>query len=119
MLLGKAGPNEYGGIICDRDDGSYVFLQRLVTYNPPNNSIWKIVEIQTLPKLKADEVILSEGCEHIQGHEQPIFAVVREHNNASAYQTLKAWTVNLADETFRPVQASQVVCSDPFTLTEP
>jgi hypothetical protein len=119
MLLGQKDDYEYGGVICDRQEGSYVLLQRLVAYNPPHQSIWKILEVQLLPKLQMDELILSEGCQHLQGSSDPILAIVRPSHTSNTYQTQKAWTVNLSQAKFHRVKAEQVICRDPFTITDP
>ena len=119
MLLGQDGPHEYGGVVCDREEGSYFLLQRLVASNPPHHSIWEILDIQALPKIKANELVLSEGCHHQQGSSDPIFAIVQTSNTSNIYQTQQAWTVSLAQATLQPVAAEQVTCRDPFGLIAP
>lgn len=113
MLLGKAGRFEYGGVVCDRNEGSYLWLQRLVGYNTEKKAIWKVLQIRGLAQLDDSEQMVSNGCEHIRDRKQRIFAVV-DTESAPNYKTQRAWAVNLHQETLIPISPRLAVCRDPI-----
>ncbi len=113
-LFGERNSQEYSGVICDRQEGSYIFLQRLIRYTPDRKAVWKIVQIQSLAKLNPDETALIAGCTHLKDHSTPVFAIVKGRGN-DIYTTLRAWEVNLAEETFETVDPKQVICRDPIS----
>ncbi|MGB7414770.1 MAG: hypothetical protein WA902_11240 [Thermosynechococcaceae cyanobacterium] len=112
-LLGKTQQFEYGGVVCDRTEGSYIFLQRLVGYTPQKRAIWKIVEIQRLAQTKDNERVVSAGCIHTQKSNQPIFAVV-ETSQAPNYKVLRAWAIDLEQEQLKPMPSKWAACTDPL-----
>ncbi|MGF1602535.1 MAG: hypothetical protein ACFCU8_11035, partial [Thermosynechococcaceae cyanobacterium] len=98
---------------CDRTEGSYILLQRLVGYTPKKKAIWKIVEIQRLAKSSDNERIVSSGCTHTQKSNQSIFAVV-ETSQAPNYKVLRAWAIDLEQEQLKPMPSKWAVCTDPL-----
>ncbi|MEO0373331.1 MAG: hypothetical protein AAF329_01650 [Cyanobacteria bacterium P01_A01_bin.17] len=107
-LLGKTQAFEYGGVICDRNEASYLLLQRLVGYTPEKKAIWKVVQIRTLARLNNDQQSISATCRHTRKRKQPVFAVTEDQTN----QVLQAWAVDLERETIRPTRPHLVDCSD-------
>jgi hypothetical protein len=107
-LLGKQGFYEYGGVVCDRHEGSYFFLQRLVRYTAQKKAIWKIVQIKSLPKLRTNELALTQGCRQSHPDQQAILAIVRE--NGETLTTLKAWAIDFSREALLPLKAKTVIC---------
>jgi hypothetical protein len=110
-LLGKTQRFEYGGVVCDRTEGSYLFLQRLVGYTAKKKAIWKIVQIRAMSQIKEDERVVSVGCEHTQNRDQFVFAVV-ETSNAPQYKVLRAWAIDLEQERLKPMPTKWVACGD-------
>ena len=111
-LLGKQGKYEYGGVVCDRKEGSYFFLQRLVRYTPEKKAVWKIVQIKPLAKLHRNELALNQGCRQIEQDRQAIFAIVREE--AQSLTTSRAWAIDFSTEALISLNPTTVVCeADP------
>jgi hypothetical protein len=117
-LLGKsAQKQEYGGVICDRPEASYILLQRFLRYNPEGKAVWQITQVQSISKPNAQSFIIGNGCRLSSqgtGPSEPIFALVQpiSTNTNNTYQTLLAWSVNLSKETFAPLEARRVICKD-------
>ncbi|MGR3277904.1 hypothetical protein ACSYAD_22665 [Acaryochloris marina NIES-2412] len=107
-LLGKQGSYEYGSVVCDRKEGSYFFLQRLVRYTKKRKAVWKIVQIKPLSKLHQDELALSQGCHQIDRDRQAIFAIVRE--DAKALTTRRAWAIDFSREALIYLDPTTVTC---------
>ncbi|QUY43441.1 hypothetical protein HRE53_17050 [Acaryochloris sp. 'Moss Beach'] len=112
-LLGKQGRYEYGSVVCDRKDGSYFFLQRLVRYTKTQKAVWKIVQVKPLSKLHQDELALSQGCHQTDEDRQAIFAIVRE--DSQALTTTRAWAIDFSREALINLDPTTVTCqnSDP------
>jgi hypothetical protein len=117
MLLGRSiKTQEYGGVICDRPEASYILLQRLLRYTTQGKAVWQIIEIKPIVKPNSKSLILGTGC-HLQPQNlsriAPIFALVQPISK-NTYQTLSAWSVSLSKESFEVLEAKQVVCKDIF-----
>jgi hypothetical protein len=115
MLLGRTlNQQEYGGVICDRPEASYILLQRLVRYTQQGKAVWQITQVKPITKPNAQSLILSAGC-RLQSPQisaiSPIFALVQSTNN-STYQTLSAWQLDLEKESFADLKPQQVICKD-------
>ncbi len=115
MLLGRSPQQqEYGGVICDRPETSYILLQRLLRYTNQGKAVWQITQIKPIPKPNAQSLVLGTGC-HLQTQDtrptQPIFALVQPRAK-NTYQTLSAWSINLSKESFSTVEAQRVICKD-------
>jgi hypothetical protein len=115
MLLGRsAKQQEYGGIICDRPEASYILLQRLLRHTDQGKAVWQITQVKSISKPNDQSLILGTGC-HLQQQKskpnEPIFALVQP-TSKNTYQTLSAWSVNLSDESFATVEARRVICKD-------
>ncbi len=116
MLLGRTlNQQEYGGIICDRPEASYILLQRLVKYTPQGKAVWQITQVKPITKPNAQSLILGTGCrlqpQQTSATASPIFALVQT-TATSTYQTLSAWQVNLDQESFADLEPQQVICKD-------
>lgn len=111
--LGKSGMAEFSGVICDRTDGSYFLLQKLVSYTPDGKAVWKVVDTQQLPKLAQGEQTMNLGCVHRQIDTKQVFAVVKD-TGARPYQILQAWEADLTTGQFQQVSPQDVVCADPW-----
>lgn len=107
-LLGKQGDFEYGSVVCDRTEGSYFFLQRLVRYTDQQKAVWKIVQIKPLSKLHPNELALSQGCQQVNHNRQAILAVVRD--NAQTLTTQRAWAIDFSTEALVSLDPSTVNC---------
>jgi hypothetical protein len=115
MLLGRSPQKqEYGGVICDRPEASYILLQRLLRYTNQGKAVWQITQIKPITKPNAQSLVLGTGC-HLQTQDSsptpPIFALVQPVAK-NTYQTLSAWSVNLSKESFATVEAQRVICKD-------
>lgn len=115
MLLGRSPQKqEYGGVICDRPEASYILLQRFLRYTNQGKAVWQITQIKPINKPNAQSLVLGTGC-HLQppaaSPTPPIFALVQPIANHT-YQTLSAWSVNLSKESFLTVEAQRVICKD-------
>ena len=110
-LLGKHKSFEYGGVVCDRNEASYIFLQRLVGYTPEKKAIWKVVQIRTLDRLDNARQSIHTNCRHTRKSNHPVFAVVEEPTDSSL-KVLKAWRLNLQREKIRPTRRQHVDCQD-------
>lgn len=110
-LLGKQGQHEYGSVVCDRKEGSYFFLQRLVRYTDQQKAVWKIVQIKPLSKLHRKELALSQGCQQADQDRQAIFAVVRE-NYLQKLTTQRAWAIDFSTEALIYLDPTTVMCED-------
>lgn len=108
-LLGKHGRYEYGSVICDRKEGSYFFLQRLVRYTPEKKAVWKIVQIKPLAKLQKQELAIAQGCHQVDQDRQAIFAIVREAS--SSLVTTRAWAIDFATEALISLDPTTVDCT--------
>jgi hypothetical protein len=117
MLLGRSPQKqEYGGVICDRPEASYIMLQRFLRYTPQGKAVWQITQVKSIPKPNSKSFVLGTGCHRqIQSTSpaEPIFALVQPMAK-NTYQTLSAWSVNLSQESFTVLEAQQVVCKDLF-----
>lgn len=116
MLLGRTlKQQEYGGVICDRPEASYILLQRLVKYTPQGKAVWQITQVKPITKPNAQSLILGTGCrrqpQQTSAAISPIFALVQTTAN-STYQTLSAWQVNLDQDSFADLEPQQVICKD-------
>ncbi|WP_299487912.1 hypothetical protein [Acaryochloris sp. IP29b_bin.137] len=107
-LLGKQGPYEYGVVVCDRTEGSYFFLQRLVRYTDQQRAVWKVVQIKPLSKLRPNELALSQGCQQVDQNRAGILAVVREQ--ANRLTTHRAWAIDFATEALISLDPTTVNC---------
>jgi hypothetical protein len=113
MLLGRTlKQQEYGGVICDRPEASYILLQRLVRYTKQGQAVWQITQVKPITKPNAQSLILGTGC-RLQPQQtssiSPIFALVQS-TAGSTYQTLSAWQVNLDKDSFADLEPQQVIC---------
>lgn len=113
-LLGKHGRYEYGSVVCDRKEGSYFFLQRLVRYTDRQKAVWKIVQIKPLSKLRPHEQALSKGCQQADQNRAAILAVV--HESADALTTQRAWAIDFSTETLISLNPSTVNCEHDLQL---
>jgi hypothetical protein len=118
MLLGHSTQKkEYGGVICDRPEATYILLQRLLRYTHQGKAVWQIIQVKPVTKPNPQSLILGTGCRHLQPQSaspfEPIFALVQPISK-NTYQTLLAWSVNLNKESFAAVEARQVICKDAF-----
>jgi hypothetical protein len=116
MLLGRSPQKqEYGGVICDRPEASYILLQRLLRYTDRGKAVWKIIQVKSITKPNSQSLVLGAGCRHLQpqvaSSTEPIFALVQPISK-DTYQTLSAWSINLNKESFAPIEAQQVICKD-------
>ncbi len=114
MLLGRTlKQQEYGGIICDRPESSYILLQRLVRYTKQGKAVWHITQVKPIPRPNPQSLIVGTGCRYLQPQQtsamRPIFALVQSTANRT-YQTLSAWQVNLEQESFADLDPQQVIC---------
>lgn len=117
-LLGKTESFEYGGVVCDRNEATYIFLQRLVGYTPEKKAIWKVVKIRTLAPLNNDQQSIQTTCEQTKRSKHPVFAVVEETQDASL-KVIKAWSLNLKREKIRPARLKYVDCQDAAIQASP
>ncbi|NCJ07256.1 hypothetical protein GS597_12215 [Synechococcales cyanobacterium C] len=113
-LIGQPSSPEYGTVICDRPENTYLFLQKLVGYTHERQAIWKIVAIQSIGQLSDDLIALSAGCTYKSGKTAPLVALVQDHS--ANYTTHAAWEVNLVQQSFDPIDPSTVICQDPFSF---
>jgi hypothetical protein len=117
MLLGRSPQKqEYGGVICDRPEASYIMLQRFLRYTNQGKAVWQITQVKPIHKPNPKSLVLGAGCyRQIQGTSptEPIFALVQPLSK-NTYQTLSAWSVNLSKESFAAIEAQQVICKDLF-----
>jgi hypothetical protein len=108
---------EYGGVICDRPNKSYILLQKLLSYTQNGKAVWQVVQIKQVTKPSPQSFIMGVGCalkvQDAGQAQEPIFALVQP-NKAEVYETLAAWKVNLAKPSFSPLKAQQVICKDPL-----
>jgi hypothetical protein len=117
MLLGQSPKKqEYGGVICDRPEASYILLQRLLRHTNQGKAVWQIIQVQPISKPNPQSLILGTGCRrHLQpqntGSTEPIFALVQPISQ-NTYQTLSAWSISLNKESFAAIDARQVICKD-------
>jgi len=109
-LLGQHGAHEYGSVVCDRPEGSYFFLQRLVTYTAQQKAVWKIVQIKSLSNLDKDELALSQGCRQVNQDRQGIFAIVRE--DPTTLTTMRAWAIDFSTEALINLDPKTVICQN-------
>ena len=121
MLLGRSPQKqEYGGVICDRPEASYILLQRLLRYTNQGKAVWQITQIKPITKPNAQSLVLGTGC-HLQPQDtsstQPIFALVQPIAK-NTYQTLSAWSINLSKESFSSLEAQRVICKDILKLSK-
>lgn len=93
-LLGRQGTYEYGSVVCDRPEGSYLFLQRLVKYTAEKKAVWKIIQIKPLAKLQSNELAISQGCYQADQKHSAIFAIVRE--DPKRLTTTRAWAIDFS-----------------------
>jgi hypothetical protein len=116
MLLGRSSKKqEYGGVICDRPEASYILLQRLLRYTDRGKAVWQIIQVKPIAKPNSQSLILGTGCHRLQPQSaspiEPIFALVQPISK-NTYQTLSAWSINLNKESFAAIEARQVICKD-------
>jgi hypothetical protein len=116
MLLGQSPKKqEYGGVICDRPEASYILLQRLLRYTSQGKAVWQIIQVKPIPKPNPQSLILGAGCRQLQPQNarpiEPIFALVQPISK-NTYQTLSAWSISLNKESFAAIDARQVICKD-------
>lgn len=113
MLLGQtAKQQEYGGVICDRPEASYILLQRLLKQTNQGKAVWQILQVKPVIKPNPQSLILGTGChQQRSGPTEPIFALVQPTSN-NTYQTLLAWKVSLEQESFADLEPEQVICKD-------
>jgi hypothetical protein len=116
MLLGQSPKKqEYGGVICDRPEASYILLQRLLRYTSQGKAVWQIIQVKPIPKPNPQSLILGAGCRYLQPQNarstEPIFALVQP-TSKNTYQTLSAWSISLNKESFAALDARQVICKD-------
>jgi hypothetical protein len=104
---------DYGGVVCDRPDGTYMLLQRLVRQRADGKAVWEIVKVQRMKPRPQYSVVTTLGCT-VSEKEQPIIAVVLPFNQ-NQYQTLMAWSVNLERQAFVPLNPGTVLCRDPLS----
>lgn len=107
-LLGQQGQYEYGSVVCDRPEGSYFFLQRLVRYTAQKKAVWKIVQIKPLSKLHKSELALSQGCRQVNQDRQGIFAIVRE--DPTTITPIRAWAIDFSTEALIRLDPTTVTC---------
>ncbi|AFZ11029.1 hypothetical protein Cri9333_0025 [Crinalium epipsammum PCC 9333] len=112
-ILWEVNGKEYSGLICDRDNSSHIFLQKLVSYTSNGKAIWQIVSVETLPKPKAGELLVNAGCFDKNDKSKPIIALVKDLGS-QPYKIVRAWETNLIKEKFEEINSTQVVCYDPF-----
>lgn len=115
LLLGKAQKQIYGGVICDRPEGSYILLQKLIKYTDRGKAVWQVVQIKQISRPTQQSTIKGIGCQlqnKIQAPE-PIFALVQP-TSSNTYQTLAAWKVNLLEASFTNLEPKTVICQDPI-----
>jgi hypothetical protein len=113
MLLGRSPKQqEWGGVICDRPEASYILLQRLLRYTDRGKAVWQITQIKSIPKPNPHSFVVGTNC-HLQTQSAnptpPIFALVQPISK-NTYQTLSAWSINLSKESFADLESRQVVC---------
>lgn len=114
-LLGKQGDYEYGSVICDRKEGSYLLLQRLIRYTTQRKAVWKIVQVKSLSVLNPNELALSQGCR--QGkNPHPIVAIVQDNvqDHTAALIPQRAWMIDFSAETLIPVNPNTIQCHNIF-----
>ncbi|WP_404785317.1 hypothetical protein [Altericista sp. CCNU0014] len=115
LLLGRTDKQkEYGGVICDRPEASYILLQRLLRHTDRGQAVWQIVQVQSVLKPNPQSLVLGVGCQqHLRrtASSEPIFALVQP-TAKKTYKTLAAWKVSLARETFIALEPQKVVCED-------
>ncbi len=116
MLLGKTKQQQlYGGVICDRTEGSYILLQKLIQYTDQGKAVWQVVQIKKISRPTSQSLIKGVGCQlqNKAKNSEPIFALVQP-TSPHAYQTLAAWKVNLREASFTHLEPKTVICQDPM-----
>lgn len=109
-LLGVQGNREYGSVVCDRPEGSYFFLQRLVRYTPQKQAVWKVVQIKPLARLHQQERAISQGCQQAQAApDQAILAVVHQDPQQGLIP-LRTWRVDFNREALISIDPQTVTC---------
>jgi hypothetical protein len=115
MLLGRFDQKDYGAVICDRPQASYILIQRLLKYTAGGKAVWQVLQIKKVPRLQPQNSLLSLGCRwqdrNANQPEEPIFALVTP-GKAAAYLTISAWKVDLKKVTFLSLNPAQVICND-------
>jgi hypothetical protein len=106
---------QYGGVICDRPEATYILLQELVRHDNSGQAVWKVIQVKSIVRSRPQSFVIGMGCRDVQhtSTAAPIFALVRGAPS-STYQTLAAWKVNFPDASFTDLNPQQVVCKDPF-----
>lgn len=111
-LVGKFAGREYGSLICDRPEASYLLLQKLVGYTDTDKAIWKVIRIEKVPKPGPQEQLVNAGCFSQNQTPNSIVALVKE-TNSQPYPTIQAWRTDLASEQFQPLLPDKVACFNP------
>jgi hypothetical protein len=114
ILFGQnARRQDYGGVVCERPDGTYMLLQRLIRQRTDGKAIWEIVNVQRVRHRPQNSFVATLGCA-VSEKEQPIVAVVIPLDQ-NQHQTIMAWSVNLDREAFVPLNPQTVLCRDPLS----
>lgn len=107
---------QYGGVICDRPEATYILLQELVQHTNSGQAVWKVIQVKSIVHSRPQSFVISMGCrdiQHASTDDAPIFALVQSAPQ-STYQTLAAWKVNLPGASFTDLNPKQVICKNPF-----
>jgi hypothetical protein len=119
MLLGSTKDSpEYGGVICDRPEATYILLQKLLQQTADGKAVWQVIQVKSVARSTPQSFVMGTGCRLAQSQSQslaePIFALV-QMTSSNTYQTLSAWKVNLTDASFTDLKPQQVVCKNVLT----
>ncbi len=115
MLLGRFEQKDYGAVICDQPQASYILIQRLLKYTAAGKAVWQVLQIKKVPRLQPQYSLLSVGCRRQNLNDsqtdEPIFALVAP-GKAADYSTISAWKIDLKKVTFLSLNPALVSCSD-------
>ena len=115
MLLGRFEQKDYGAVICDRPEESYILLQRLLKYTAEGKAIWLVLQIKKVPRLRPQNSLQSLGCQQrnhaVSQATEPIFALVSP-GTSPAYSVISAWKIDLKKAAFLRLDPAKVSCSD-------
>ncbi|MGB8701982.1 MAG: hypothetical protein WCD18_21410, partial [Thermosynechococcaceae cyanobacterium] len=63
VLLGQTDQRqEYGGVICDRPEGSYILLQKLLKYTDQGKAVWQVMQIKEIIRPTPQSQVKGLGC---------------------------------------------------------
>jgi hypothetical protein len=96
--------------------GGIVILKNQLTTPPTKNSIQGILDTVVVPRLKANESVVS-SCEttNNNGKKQGILALVTYNSKLNTYTKIRrAWYPNIQAKRLQPVDPKRVICPPPY-----